>query len=184
MQLIYTLFSALALAASTTASPATAAKREALIAIEPLIILPRADTVWRTAARETVKWDVSSIPSEARDYTISILLGYFSRDGTEHLNIGKLLRAPTCHPCSQWRELTPHTLTLVITEHPLAQGIHVMDGKHTITVPPVPSKHSYFICRKSLMSSLPVQRPPQSLTNQPTVYGDTNDISPQFTILN
>jgi hypothetical protein len=101
MQLLYTLFSALALAASVTASPATAAKREELIAFAPPVIVPDARTVWRIGAKEIVEWDTSSIPSTAKGYTIDIVLGYIDHSGNENLNIGKLLQAPTCNPCSQ-----------------------------------------------------------------------------------
>jgi hypothetical protein len=95
MQLLYTLFSALALAASVTASPATTAKRDGRVILDPTVVLPGPDfgSHWHFDHNESVIWDTytATITPDAINNTLTIYLGYQDQDGRDHLYTGKLL---------------------------------------------------------------------------------------------
>ena len=89
MQLLTTLLSALALAASTTAEPIPVAKRSELIVVSPPITSPRAGDMWPVGSSQIVTWDTSSIPQSGKNNTGTIVLGYNDGTGSENLDIGK-----------------------------------------------------------------------------------------------
>jgi hypothetical protein len=100
MQFLTTLLSALALAASTTtaspiAAPAPApdhaaiAARSELIVFSPHITSPSHGVTWPVGSQQTVQWDTSAIPLEARNYTGFILLGFNNGTESENLLVGK-----------------------------------------------------------------------------------------------
>jgi hypothetical protein len=145
MQLLTTLLSALVLAASTTASPAPATKREELIVVTPHIEIPTKGTVWITGSTELVKWDTSDIPPSGQNNTGTILLGYFDGTGSENLDFSKSPMFTV-----EGVDANIHTLILV-TDNPLAHGFPLTAGNQTITVPFVPPRNTYIIARKSFM---------------------------------
>jgi len=94
MKFFTVILSALALAVSTTtATPIDA--RAALIVVNPQVTAPKAGDTWTTGSEQLVKWDTSKIPTEAKNYTGTIVLGYYEGDDNtnEHLDYGKLPRA-------------------------------------------------------------------------------------------
>jgi hypothetical protein len=88
MQLLTTLLSVLALAASTTASP-IAAKRNELIVVSPSITSPHKGDTWSVGSVQVVTWDTFSIPPEGQHNTGTILLGFSDGTGSEHLDVGE-----------------------------------------------------------------------------------------------
>jgi hypothetical protein len=153
MQLLFTLLSALALVASTTASPAAAAKREELLTLStPIpITYPGAGTVWHSGETHHVRWDTSRLLPRAQDDRVTIVLGFVDELGFPHLRERKLLSHPS--PMFIVEGIDTHTLTLV-TDNPLATNVPVMAGKQTVMVPDVASLSAYIIVCKSLVSSL------------------------------
>ena len=103
MQFFTAILTALALAVSTTtATPIDA--RAKLIVVSPEIRKPEAGDLWTVGTQQLVEWDTSDIPDEAKNYTGSILLGYFEgMTDSEHLDFRKLPPSPVAstvvHPC-------------------------------------------------------------------------------------
>ncbi|KAI0289187.1 hypothetical protein BC826DRAFT_914883 [Russula brevipes] len=117
MQFFTLLLSALALAASTTASPIDVAKRNADIVVTPTVFSPRKGSVWTVGSKQVVQWDTSRIPPEGLNYTGELVLGY--NDGTQSENLD--------------------------VDHPLAQNFKLAAGSQTITIPNVPYRSKYFV---------------------------------------
>ena len=163
MQIIAALISALALASSTSAltvsDPVT---RGEDIVYAPPITSPKAGAVWHAGTEKTIKWDTSSIPHNAKVYG-QLLLGYLE-NGSENLDLGKFHFAPRPTP-HRWRRFVPCSHVgimplFIFVAHPLATNFLLTNGEQRITVPHVPTKHSYII----------------------VLYGDSGNRSPEFTI--
>jgi len=116
MQFFTLLLSALALAASTTASPIDIAKRNADIVVTPTVFSPRKGSVWTVGSKQVVQWQTSRIP-EGLNNTGEILLGYNNGTPSENLDV----------------------------DHPLAQNFKLAAGRQTITIPNVPHGSQYFV---------------------------------------
>ncbi|KAI0632225.1 hypothetical protein C8Q77DRAFT_910051 [Trametes polyzona] len=113
------VFAALAAAATAvSAAPATFTGGKVEIVYRPHVIAPQAGDVWPVGSTQTITWDTSDIPEEAKNQTGLVLLGYIE-DGSEneHLDVG----------------------------HPLAVRFPIADGKTEVTVPDVPTRDDYVI---------------------------------------
>ncbi|KAI0269937.1 hypothetical protein BC834DRAFT_841658 [Gloeopeniophorella convolvens] len=115
MQFFATLLSALALAASASATPIAA--RNELIVVSPQVTSPTTGTIWTTGSSQTVTWDTSKIPPSGSNNTGLILLGYDDGSSSENLDIN----------------------------NPLASGFPITAGSQNITVPNVDTKTTYFV---------------------------------------
>ncbi|KAI0248623.1 hypothetical protein BJV78DRAFT_778497 [Lactifluus subvellereus] len=117
MQFLTTLLSALALAASTTASPISDPKRSELVVVSPTITSPHAGDSWPVGSNQNVTWDTSNIPPDGKNNTGTIVLGYDDGSGSENLDF----------------------------ENPLATGFLLMAGSQQVKVPYVQYRSTYFV---------------------------------------
>ena len=166
MQIITALISALALASSATAfsipNPGKQSDNIARMPYTPPITSPKAGAVWRVGTEKTVTWDTSSLPHNYQAHG-ELLLGYIE-NGSENLDLGKFHFGPRPTP-HRWRRfvLCSHVgimLLFIFVAHPLATNFLLTNGEQRITVPNVPTKHSYII----------------------VLYGDSGDRTGEFTI--
>ncbi|KAG8214610.1 hypothetical protein J3R82DRAFT_9682 [Butyriboletus roseoflavus] len=99
---LYSVFSALLLALnlSVTAAPVK------FLAFAPTIITPNSSTVWTSGNSGSVSWVTNDVPTEAQNYTLTILLGRLN-NGSENLDI----------------------------TNPLATRVPIMQGSVTVPVP-------------------------------------------------
>ncbi|OSC97211.1 hypothetical protein PYCCODRAFT_1350861, partial [Trametes coccinea BRFM310] len=108
-------------AAATAVSAAPAAvfsKPKTDIVFRPHITSPQAGAVWPVGSTQTVTWDTSDIPEEARNQTGLILLGYLEGDDTdEHLGVND----------------------------PLAYNFPITAGSAQVTVPDVQTRNDYVV---------------------------------------
>ncbi|KAL1950556.1 hypothetical protein VTO73DRAFT_5680 [Trametes versicolor] len=116
-----TLFAALAVAASAvSAAPATFSGGKVDIVFRPQVTAPTAGDVWPAGSTQTITWDTSAIPAEARNQTGLILLGYVEEGdatGNEHLD----------------------------TANALASGFPITAGTIDVSVPAVPQRSDYVV---------------------------------------
>jgi len=118
MQFFTALFSALALAVSTNATPVHVAKRTELIVVSPSITSPSLGDTWPVGSAQNVTWDTTEIPQIAKNYTGTLMLGYYDSDSqSEHLNY----------------------------THPLAHGFLLTAGSQNVTVPDVLPRDTYIV---------------------------------------
>jgi len=117
MKFFTTILTALAFAVSTT-SATPIDERASLVVFSPQITEPAANAVWTVNTQQTVEWDTTHIPDDAKHNTGRILLG-FSDGQTESENLDN--------------------------DHPLAEGFLLTDGSVTITVPKVTYRNTYFV---------------------------------------
>ncbi|KAI9058487.1 hypothetical protein FKP32DRAFT_1669315 [Trametes sanguinea] len=139
---VFAVFAAAATAVSA-APAAVFSKPKTDIVFRPHITSPQAGDVWPVGSTQTVTWDTSDIPEEARNQTGLILLGYLEGDDTdEHLGVND----------------------------PLAYNFPITAGSAQVTVPEVQSRNDYvvvlfgdsgntspkFTIQNSIASSLPI----------------------------
>ncbi|OJT09903.1 hypothetical protein TRAPUB_13646 [Trametes pubescens] len=107
-----TLFAALAVAASAvSAAPATFSGGKVDIVFRPEVTAPTEGAVWPAGSTQTITWDTSAIPAEARNQTGLILLGYLvdgDATGNEHLD--------TANALASGFPITAGTIDVVIPE--------------------------------------------------------------------
>ncbi|CDO69843.1 hypothetical protein BN946_scf184884.g2 [Trametes cinnabarina] len=114
---VFAVFAAAATAVSA-APAAVFSKPKTDIVFRPHITSPKAGDVWPIGSNQTVTWDTSDIPEEARNQTGLILLGYLVGDDTdEHLGVND----------------------------PLAYNFPITAGSAQVTVPAVKTRDDYVI---------------------------------------
>ncbi|KAH9851823.1 hypothetical protein C2E23DRAFT_732406 [Lenzites betulinus] len=113
------VFAALAAAVSVSAAPATTfSTPKTEVVFRPQIISPAAGTVWPAGSVQTLTWDTSNIPEDAKNQTGLALLGYIVGNTTdEHLDVA----------------------------NPLATGFPITAGAANVTVPDVPARDDYVV---------------------------------------
>ena len=93
------VLSVLAFVYLTTASPiADAAFIERSVATAQFTVQitdPVFGDFWEIGFENPVKWTTSTIPTQAENDTVSILLGYYDNDNVEHVNSSKLHSSPS-----------------------------------------------------------------------------------------
>jgi len=112
---LFSVFSALFLGLSSLVSAAPVQPVQ-FIAFAPTITYPDTSTVWITNTTDHVDWLTSNVPDEAKNYTVTILLGHFANN-SENLDV----------------------------QHPLATQIPIMQGTATVTVPVVTPGTNYTV---------------------------------------
>lgn len=151
---------------------ATSVSAASTVIVRPPITAPKAGDVWTIGSQQLVTWDTSSIVEPTKE-TGLILLGTL-KDGNEVLDTGEW---------SAWfRGEIVHNLTF-LAENALASGFPINAGAANVTVPQVPTGNDYIVVRKSEQC----RRPTRSASYYPafvTVFGDSGNISPTFTITN
>lgn len=119
---LFSVFSALLLVLSHPVNAAPV-KPTQLLAFAPSITSPTAGVIWVTGTQQNVSWLTSNVPTEARNYTLTVLLGYFANN-SENLDISK--------------SITFRSHRQVLTggsENPLATQVPIMQGSVTVLVP-------------------------------------------------
>ncbi|KAI0766365.1 hypothetical protein BD413DRAFT_570391 [Trametes elegans] len=113
------IFATLAAAATAvSAAPAVFSGAKQEIVYRPDITSPKAGDSWPAGSVQTVTWDVSDIPEEAKNHTGILLLGFIEGNSTnENLDV----------------------------EHPLATEFPIIAGSAQVTVPDVESRDDYVI---------------------------------------
>lgn len=59
-----------------------------LLAFAPTITSPSGSTAWVAGTNQTVGWRTDNVPTEAQNYTLTILLGYLT-SSSENLDYSK-----------------------------------------------------------------------------------------------
>ena len=100
-----------------------------------------------------------------------IVLGHITSDGSENLDIGASFLLFLVTTISHRR---------TATDHPLATGFLLTDGQHDITFPEdLETLDTYVLDREY---TLPPPAPPLPPLHLYAVFGDSGNISPEFTI--
>ncbi|KAG9315758.1 hypothetical protein JVU11DRAFT_3407 [Chiua virens] len=150
---LFSIFSALfvGLAYSVNAAPIQPTE---LIAFAPNIIAPARGDIWPVGSQQKVAWSTDNIPSEAQNYTVVILLGYFTfvnNTESENLDIA----------------------------HPLATQVPIMSGMAMVTVP----LNATLGPNSTVAGKYPARHHIHLFcTHLLPVIGDSGDVSPPFTI--
>ena len=91
MQFFTVFLSVLALAVSTTATPAHVAERSELIVVSPPITRPSGGETYYVGSRQTCCWETDGIPASAVKQTATLLIGHYEAgSASEHLDYGAL----------------------------------------------------------------------------------------------
>jgi hypothetical protein len=153
MQLFTALLSVLTFVSLTTASPiadaAVVERSVATVQFTVQITDPVFGDFWEIGFENPVKWDKTTIPTQAENDTVNLLLGYYDNNNVEHVNSSKLHFSPsialhfiflmnTVVPCSN----------LTYADTPLASGFQLGSGNQVVTTPNVTNLATYFIVRK------------------------------------
>lgn len=133
---MFSLFSTLFLVLSQLIAAAPI-QPDNFIVVRPQITYPTAGVVLYTGSPCTVTWLTKDIPDEAKNYHLTLLIGY-EENNSENLDNSKCNYSLNLH------------LLHNISEHPLATHIPIMSGKVEITVPlGLPKKDNYIFVRES-----------------------------------
>ncbi|KAI8994257.1 hypothetical protein BD414DRAFT_411938 [Trametes punicea] len=101
---------------AVSAAPTVFTEPKTEIVYRPHITSPKAGDVWPVGTTQTVTWDTSDIPDDAKNQTGLILLGYLEDGDTdEHLGV----------------------------DHPLASNFPITAGSVEVTVPDVKPRDDY-----------------------------------------
>ncbi|KAJ7134790.1 hypothetical protein C8R44DRAFT_730130 [Mycena epipterygia] len=102
----------------------------------PPIITPHGSTKWVRGTEVNVTWSTSDIPKSITNPKGRILLGRLEAgSSSENLDIGKFPRF--VH--ERFLSWSPYS------DHPLAAGFDIRDGRCTVSVPDVPPRDNYII---------------------------------------
>ena len=153
MQLITALLSVLAFVSLTTASPiadAAVVKRSvATVQFTVEITAPVSGAFWVSPFPNPVTWDTSTIPPEAENDAVSILLGYYDDNNVEHVNHSKLHFSPSVALHFIFTmDAVIMCSNLTYSDTPLASGVQLSSGSQVVTTPNVTSLSTNFVVRK------------------------------------
>lgn len=119
---LFSVFSAFILILSHLVNAAPVTPTE-FLAFAPTIISPSNGTVWVAGSSQNVSWKTSNVPNEARNYTLTVLLGRIANN-SENLDISKSIA------------FRSHVQVLTSgSEKPLASQVPIMEGTVSIIVP-------------------------------------------------
>jgi hypothetical protein len=102
---------------------------------------------WEIGFENPVKWTTSTIPTQAENDTVSILLGYYDNDNVEHVNPSKLRFSPS-RPALYFPYECCCSVLKSYADTPLASGFQLGSGNQVVTTPNVTNLATYFVVCK------------------------------------